>query len=157
MAAPYTAESRSTRSLERLSVDPSPQRPVSAGDVQFLIVIFDDYSQKGRPYFLKRKSDVPMAVAGVVVDINANGVSSIVRCVIWENGTEFSKPEIVAWLNEPGIRRKCSLVGFPKHYGVVERWIAMTLGLGMASRFDDAVLFGEFNMPPTQPLWVEAR
>ena len=44
----------------------------------------------------------------------------------------------------------------PKHDGVVERRIAMTLELAMASRLEPPRLFGDARMPATQPLWAES-
>ena len=153
MAVPWTTECRSTRPLERLFVDLSGQQPASAGGAQYLMIV-DDYSRMGWPYFLKRKSDVPMAFAGFLADVNAKGVPSIVECIRSDNGTEFTKPEFVALLNERGIRREYMPVNSPKHDGVVERRIAMTLELAMASRLEAPRLFGDAQMPPTQPLWA---
>ena len=55
-----------------------------------------------------------------------------------------------------GIRREYTPVNSPKHDGVVERRIAMTLELAMASRLEAPRLFGDAKTPPTQPLWAEA-
>ena len=156
MAVPWTTGCRSTRPLQRLFVDLSGKQPTSAGGAQYLMMIVDDYSRMGWPYFLKRKSDVPVAFAGFLADINAKGVPSIVECLRSDNGTEFVKPEFVAMLNARGIRREYTPVGSPKHDGVVERRIAMTLELGMASRLEAPRLFRDANLPPTQPLWAEA-
>ena len=156
MAVPWTTECRSTRPLERLFVDLSGQQPRSAGGAQYLMMIVDDYSRMGWPYFLNRKSDVPMAFAGFLVDINARGSPSIVECIRSDNGTEFTKPELVALLNKRGIRREYTPVNSPKHDGVVERRIAMTLEFAMASRLEAPRLIGDAKMPPTQPLWAEA-
>ena len=121
-----------------------------------MMMIVDDYSRMGWPYFLKRKSDVPMAFAGFLADVNAKGVPSIVEYIRSDNGTEFTKPEFVALLNERGIRREYTPVNSPKHDGVVERRIAMTLELAMASRLEAPRLFRDAQMPPTQPLWAES-
>ena len=125
-AVPWTTECRSTRPLECLFVDLSGQQFTSAGGAQYLMVV-DDYSRMECPYFLKRKSDVPLAFAGFLADINARGAPSIVECIHSDNGTEFTKPEFAALLNERGIRREYTPVNSPKHDGVVERRIAMTL------------------------------
>ena len=82
-------------------------------------MIVDDYSRMGWPDFLKRKSDVPMAFAGFSADTNARGTPSIVECIRSGNGTEFTKPEFVALLNNRGIRREDTPVNTPKHDGVV--------------------------------------
>ena len=156
MAVPWTTGCRSTRPLQRLFVDISGKQPTSAGGAQYLMMIVDDYSRMGWPYFLKRKSDVPVAFAGFLADINAKAVPSIVECLRSDNGTEFVKPEFVAMLNARGIRREYTPVGSPKHDGVVERRIAMTLELGMASRLEAPRLFRDTKLPPTQPLWTEA-
>ena len=146
---PWTTGCRSTRPLQRLFVDLSGKQPTSAGGAQYLMMIVDDYSRMGWPYFLKRKSDVPVAFAGFLADINAKGVPSIVECLRSDNGTEFVKPEFVAMLNARGIRREYTPVGSPKHDGVVERRIAMTLELGMASRLEAPRLFHDAKLPPT--------
>ena len=120
------------------------------------MMIVDDYSRMGWPYFFKRKSDVPMAFAGFPADINARGTPSIVECIRSGNGTEFTKPEFVAILTDRGTRREYTPVNSPKHDGVGERRIAMTLKLAMASRLEAPRLFGDAKMTPTQPLWAEA-
>ena len=107
-------------------------------------------------YFLERKSDVPMAFAGFLADINSRCSPSIVECIRSDNGTGFTKPEFVALLNDRGIRREYTPVNSPEHDGVVERRIAMTLELALASRLETPRLFGDAKMPPTQPLWAEA-
>ena len=53
----WTTECPSTRSLERLFVDRPARQSTSAGGAQYFMMIVDNYSQKGWPYFLKRKSD----------------------------------------------------------------------------------------------------
>ena len=156
MAVPWTTECRSTRPLERLFVDLSGKQPTSAGGAEYLMMIVDDYSRLGWPYFLRRKSDVPEVFAAFLADINAKGRPSIVECLRSDNGTEFLKAQFVAMLNHYGIRREHTPVGSPKHDGVVERRIAMTLELAMASRLEAPRLFGDAKMPSTQPLWAEA-
>ena len=70
--------------------------------------------------FFKRYSDVPMAFAGFLADINARGTVSIFDCIRSDNGTEFTKPEFVASLNDCGIHREYTLVNSPEHDGLVE-------------------------------------
>ena len=120
------------------------------------MMIVGDYSRMGWPYFLTRKFDVLMAFAVFLANINARGTPSIVECIRSDNHTEFTKPEFVALLNDHEIHRDYTPVNSPKHDGVVERRIAMTLELAMASRLEAARLFGDAKMPPTQPLWAEA-
>ncbi|CAN0527058.1 unnamed protein product, partial [Laminaria digitata] len=133
MAVPWTTGCRSTRPLERLYVDLSGKRPTSAGGAAYLMMIVDDYSRLGWPYFLKRKSDVPAAFAGFLADINATGVPSIVESVRSDNGTEFVTREFVEMLDRRGIRREYTPVNSPKDNGVVERQISLVLELAMAS------------------------
>ena len=117
------------------------------------MMIVDDYSRLGWQYFLKPKSDVPKVYAGCLADINAKGVSSIVECLRSNNGTEFTKPEFMDMLNQRGIRREYANVRSSKHDGVVERRIAMTLELAMASRMEASRLFLDAKIPrATQPL-----
>ena len=97
-----------------------------------------------------------MAFEGFLADINAKGVPSIVECLRSGNGTEFVKPEFVTMLNRYGIRCEYTPVGSPKHDGVVEQRIAMTLELAMAPRLEASRLFGDARMPSTQPLWAES-
>ena len=125
-----------------------------SGGAQYLMIV-DDYSRMGWPYFLKRKSDVPMAFSGFLADIDAKGVPSMVECIRSDNGTEFTKPEFVALLNERGVRREYTSVDSPEYDGVVERPIAMALELTMAFRLEPPRLFGDAKMLPTQPLWAE--
>ena len=61
------------------------------------------------------------------------GVPPIVGCLRSDNGTEFIKPEFVAMLNQRGIHREYTPADSPKHDGVVELLVAMTLALAMAS------------------------
>ena len=51
MSVPWTTECRSTRPLEGLFVNLSGQQPRSAGGVEYLMIIVDDYSRMGWPYF----------------------------------------------------------------------------------------------------------
>ena len=146
---PWTTEFRSTRPLERLFVDLSGQRSTSAGRAQYLMMIVDDYSLLVWLYFLKRKSDAPKVFAGFLVGINAKGVPSIVGCLRSDNGTEFNNTEFMEVLSHHGIRRGNTLVDSPKHDGVVERRIAMTLELAMASRLEAPRLFSDARMPAT--------
>ena len=121
MAVPWTTECHSSRPLERLFVDVSGQQPRSAGGVGYLMMIVDDYWRIGWPYLLKRKSDVPMAFTGFLADTNARGTPSIVECIRSDNGTSFTKPDYVPFLDDRGIRRYYTPVNSPKHDGVVER------------------------------------
>ena len=89
---------------------------------------------------MKRKSDVPMAFASLLADINARGTPSIVECIRSDNSTEFAKPEFVALLNDRAIRREYTPVNSPKHDGVVERRTAITLELAMAPRLESPQL-----------------
>ena len=155
MAVPWTTECRSTRPLERLFVDLSGQPPRSAGSAEYLMMIVDDYSRMRWPYFFKRKCDVPMGFTVFLADINARGTLSIVECIRSDNGTESIQPEFVALFSNRGIRREYTPVNCPKHDGVVERQIAMTLELAMASRLEAPRLFRDAKMPPTQLLWDE--
>ncbi|CAM9944993.1 unnamed protein product [Laminaria digitata] len=45
------------------------------------MMIVDDYSRLGWPYFLKCKPDVPATFAGFLAEIYVKGVASIVECV----------------------------------------------------------------------------
>ena len=101
-------------------MDLSGQQHTSAGGAQYLMMIVDDYPWMGWPYFLKRKSDVPMAFAGFLTDFKASGASSIVECIRSDNGTGSSRPLFVSLLNARGIRREYTPVNSPKHDGVVE-------------------------------------
>ena len=55
-------------------------------------------------------------------------------------------------LNARGIRREYTPVKSPKHDGVVERRVAMTLELAIASSLEAPSLFGDAKMPQTQLL-----
>ena len=131
------------------------QQPRYAGGAEYLMMIVDDYSRMEWLYFLKRKSDVPMVFAGFLADINARDTPSVVECIRSDNGTECTKSEFVALLNDRGIRREYTHVNSPKHDGVVERRIAMTIELPIASRLNAPRLSGDAKMPPTQPLWAK--
>ena len=53
------------------------------------MMIVDEYSWMGWPYFLQRKSDVSAAFDRFLADVNATGIPSTVECVRSDNGTEF--------------------------------------------------------------------
>ena len=78
------------------------------------MMIVDDYSGMRWQYF-----DIPMAFTGFLADINARSTPSIAECIRLDNGTEFTKPEFVALLNDRGIRREYTPVNSPKHDVVV--------------------------------------
>ena len=98
---------------------------------------------------MKRKPDVQAAFVRFLTDVNATGVPSTVECVRSDNDTEFVRPEFVKRLDRRGIRREYVPVRSPKHNGVVDRHIAMTLELTMASRLEARRLFGGARLPPT--------
>ena len=156
MAVPWTTECRFTRSLERLFVDLPGQQPRSDGGAQYLMMIVDAFSRMGYPYLLKLKSDVAMAFAGFLADIKARGTPFIVESMRSDNGTEFAKPEFVGLLYDGKMRREHKPVNSPKHDGVIERRVAMTLELAMAFHLEPPRLFGDAKMPLTQRLWAEA-
>ena len=104
------------------------------------MMIVDHYAWRRWPYFSKRKADVLVAFADFLADINAQGIPSIVECLRSNNDTsEFVKSEFVETLNSCGIRREHTPVTSPKHGGVVERQIAMTLELSMTSCLEPPV------------------
>ena len=157
MAVPWTTGCRSTRPLEIVFVDLSRKRPTSAGGAQYLMTIVDDYSRMGWPYFLKRKSDVPTAFERFLADVNATRIPSTVECVRSDNGAELVRAEFVELLDRRGLSREYILVGLPKHNGVVERHIAMTVEFARISWLEAPRLFGDARLPSTGPLWAEAR
>ena len=118
MAVPWSTECRSTKPLERVFVDRSGKRPPSASGPFFLMMIVDDFSRLGWPYFLK-KSDAAFVFAKFL-DIRADGCPSVLECIRSDNGTEFLSTEFVAMLNNHGIHCEYTSVAFPKHDGVVE-------------------------------------
>ncbi|CAM9512874.1 unnamed protein product, partial [Laminaria digitata] len=129
MAVPWSTECRSTKPLQRVFVDLSGKRPPSAGGALYLMMIVDDFSRFGWPYFLKKKSDAALVFAAFLAYIRADGCPSVVACVRSDNGTEFLSTEFVAMLDSHGIRREYMPVASPKHDGVVERRIACMLEL----------------------------
>ncbi|CAN0297573.1 unnamed protein product, partial [Scytosiphon promiscuus] len=156
MPVPWSTRCRAKKPLERLFVDLSGQKHPSTGGFQYLMMIVDDFSRFGWTYFLKKKSDVPAVFGKFLSDIRALGTPSVVECVRSDNGTEFTKAEFVTLLDSLRIRREHTPVNSPKHDGVVERRIGVTLELAMASCLEAPRLFGGVPMPPTGPLWAEA-
>ena len=128
----------------------SEKRPTSAGGKQYLMIIVDDYSRMEWPYFLERKSNVPTYFERLMGDVSATGVPSTVWCVCSDNATKFVRAEFVELLDR-GIRREYIPVGLPDHNGMVERHIAMTLELTMASCLEASRLFGDTRSPATGP------
>ncbi|CAN0001874.1 unnamed protein product, partial [Laminaria digitata] len=120
MAVPWSTECRSTKPLQRVFVDLSGKRPPSAGGALYLMIV-DDFSRLGWPYFLKKKSNAALVFTTLLADIRADGWLSVVECVRSDNGTEFLSAEFVAMLDSHGIRREYTPVASPKHDGVVER------------------------------------
>ena len=156
MTVLWTTECRSTRPLERRFVDLSGKMPSSAGWAQYRTMTGDKFSPMGWPYFVKRKSDAKMAFARFLTDINAPGVLSTVEFLLSDNGTVFTKPELVETLNPPCIRREYTNVASPEHDGLLERRISMMLELAMVSRLVDTRLFDESKMLLTGFLLAEA-
>ncbi|CAM9987322.1 unnamed protein product, partial [Laminaria digitata] len=156
MAVPWSTECRSTKPLQRVFVDLSGKRPPSAGGALYLMMIVDDFSRLGWSYFMKKKSDAASVFATFLADIRADGCPSVVECVRSDNDTEFLSAEFVAMLDSHGIRREYTPVASPKHDGVVERRIACTLELAMASCLEAKRLFDGEKLPATGPLWAEA-
>ncbi|CAN0295522.1 unnamed protein product, partial [Scytosiphon promiscuus] len=81
MAVPYSTVSRSTKPLQRVFVDLSGKRPPAAGGASYLMMIVDDFSRLGWPYFLKKKSDAASVFTKSLSDIRADGFPSVVECV----------------------------------------------------------------------------
>ena len=77
------------------------------------------------------------------------------KCVCLDNGTESVRAEMVELLDHHGVRRQYVHIGFPKHNDVVERLVAMTVELAMASGIEAPRLFGDARLPRPWPLWSE--
>ena len=150
--------------VDSLPREETPRTPVrglvgeeapSSGGFQYLVMIVDDFSRFGRTYFLK-KSDVPAVFGKFLADIRALGSPSAVKFLRSDNDTEFTKAEFVTLLDRLCIRRQHTPVNSPKHVGVVERRVAVTLELGMASYLEAPRLLGGVPLPPTGSLSAEA-
>ena len=115
-----------------------------------MMMSVDQFSTFGRA--LVPKMSYMLAVFAIFIyDIGGQGTPSIVSVLRSDNGTVFNNQTFVTVLDRHRIRRVYSPVDSPKHDGMVERRIAVTLKLAMAP-----CLEGFRLLPPTGPLWVEA-
>ena len=96
----------------------------------YLMMIVDDFSRLGWPYFLRKKSDAALVFAELLAVIRTDDCPSVVECTCSNDGSEFLSEESVALLNSHGIRRERTPVASPKHDGVVQRRIAACWILG---------------------------
>ena len=139
MAAPWTTECRYTRPMERLFIKLSREQPTSAGDTQYLLMIVDDprLLVARMALFLEENIRCSEGLLGFSGRHHRQeysvhrGLSSF-----GQRHRLYTNSEFMAMLNPRGIHREYTPVGSPKHDGVVERRIDMTLKLAMASHLE---------------------
>lgn len=153
---PGTIRCRSTNLPERLFVGLSGKSLPSADGSEYPMMIADDFSRFGWTYLLKKKSDDTAVLASFLADVRAQSTPFTMTCLRSDHGTGFTNQGFVSLLNRHGIRRECTPVDSPKHDGVVERGIDVTLEFPMATRLGAPRLIGGLPLPPIRRPWAEA-
>jgi transposase InsO family protein len=89
------------------------------GERCFMLLV-DDYTRMIDVFFLKNKSK-DFKNFKIYKEMVENEMDSRIKCLILDNGGEFTSKEFMYYCNNHGIKRQFSIARTPQHNGVVER------------------------------------
>jgi transposase InsO family protein len=84
------------------------------------MLLVDDYTKMTVVFFLKNKSEA-FENFKIYKEMVENEMDSKIKCLISDNGGEFTSKEFMDYCNSNGIKRQFSVARTPQNNGVVER------------------------------------
>ena len=105
---------------------------------------------------MKNTNDAADAFQFFLADIRSHGVPSVVECVRFDNGGEFSEGSFKLLGAERGIRHEFTTPDTPKFNGMVERGLGIVQEAAHAACLEAPRLFPDVQLPSTGRLWTEA-
>jgi len=124
---PKGSESKSTIAGERLFIDISSIKAMSAGGSKFWLLVVDEATDMKWSFFLKAKSDLKDKLIPFVKELKAKD-NKIVRYIRLDNAGENTSFEEQCKKEGLGITFEYSAPGTPQQNGVVERAFATLYG-----------------------------
>jgi transposase InsO family protein len=87
---------------------------------KYCMLLVDDYTRMTAVFFLKNKSKASENFK-IYKEMVENEMDSRIKCLIYDNGGEFTSKEFMAYCSSHGIKRQFSIARTPQQNGVVER------------------------------------
>jgi transposase InsO family protein len=84
------------------------------------MLLVDYYTRMNAVFFLKNKSEA-FEKFKIYKEMVENEMDSKIKCLISDNGGEFTSKEFMDYCNSHGIKRQFFVARTPQHIGVVER------------------------------------
>jgi transposase InsO family protein len=114
-------EYSTTRPMEILHTDlvgPTTTKGLK-GEIYFMLLI-DDYTRMTAVFFLKNKLEYFENIK-INKEMVENEMDSRIKCLISDNGGDFTSKEFMDYYNSHGIKRQLFVARTPQQNGVVER------------------------------------
>jgi hypothetical protein len=89
------------------------------GEKYFMLLV-DDYTRMTAVFFLKNKLEA-FENFKIYKEMVENEMDSKIKCLISDNGGEFTLKELMEYCSNHGIKRQFSVARTPQQNGVVER------------------------------------
>jgi hypothetical protein len=89
------------------------------GEKYFMLLVYD-YRRMTAVFFLENKSEA-FENFKVYKKMVENEMDSKIKCLISDNGGEFTSKEFMDFCSKHGIKRQFSIARTPQHNGVIER------------------------------------
>jgi transposase InsO family protein len=110
-----------TRPLEIVHTDlVGPTTTKGLKGEKYFILLVDDYTRMIVVFFLKNKSEA-FENFKIYKEMVENEMDSKIKCLISNNGRDFTSKEFMDYCNNHGIKRQLSISRTPQQNGVVER------------------------------------
>jgi transposase InsO family protein len=87
---------------------------------RYFMLLVDDYTRMTAVFFLKNKSEA-FENFKIYKEMVENEMDSRMKCLILDNGGEFTSKEFMDYCSNHGINRQFSVARTPQQNGVVER------------------------------------
>jgi transposase InsO family protein len=114
-------EYSTTRPLEIVNSDlVGPTTTKGLKGEKYFMLLVDDYTRMTAVFFLKNKSEA-FENFNIYKEMVENEMDSKIKCLIFDNGGEFTSKEFMDYCNSHGIKRKFFVSRTPQQNDVVER------------------------------------
>jgi transposase InsO family protein len=87
---------------------------------KYFMLLVDDYTRMIVVYFLKNNSEA-FENFNIYKEMVENEMDSRIKCLIFDNGGEFTSKKFVDYCSSHGIKRQLFIARTPQQNGVVER------------------------------------